>query len=186
MEDSDLVVELDEKFHPKTDEGAELISDILLDIDGIDFEEEGFDGEFFIVSTDQWEFRIQPQVGVVVAIDKTQENPPRYSYQYMSLNGALGWILCKAGFGSNISRYEAFSTSLEAEGEFNGIYSAMEVKPSREGERYYKQILKNAKEAVLSQSGGATEDLLLGTGTPTTGDDVLGALKSDSTEDDDE
>lgn len=173
MSEESLVYEVGD-VNPKSVEGVEVICDLLETMDDDEviasFQDSPL-GPYKKGIVNDYVFQIRPGVGLISAEHKNDRSSPEYSYKYSTIDGAIGWILCRVGYGNNISRFEGFSVSASADGEFRGLYSAMEEEPTKREKKRYRQLIENAKKTVTE--AGKLD--------PTESDDFGGLLGGDLT-----
>ena len=186
-QEDQLVIEIDSNVNPASKRGVKLICNILENMENVDanFQEVGFMDASMRGQVGEYSFEMRPNIGIIVALNRMQMEEPEYSYRYKTIEGAIGWILCKSGYGNNTSWYEAFSTFIEPQGEFNGFHSSMEVQPSPEEKRKYMKIMKgienmiNKTEGELPQSSQGKSESLPGLPSPSKGDEEDSILDFD-------
>jgi hypothetical protein len=157
-----LTYEIEEGVEPRSREGVREICNILEEIDSIEsyFQGWGMMSPYITGEVENYLIKIHNTMGIVIVQEKSGKGM-EYCYRYSTIEGALGWILCKVGMGNNSSRYEAFSKSIDGGGQFPRLISSMEERPSKEEILRYEKLMDNMEKMM---QGGQQQPGMMGGG----------------------
>jgi hypothetical protein len=165
---NDVYFETDRPVDPHSLEGAQTLLQLFTDIleQSPSFDASKVDLTFddtsgcYKGSIFHYDALIQPNEGMIVLNNSQTKVEMEESYTFESIEGALGWLLCKVGYGDNLFRYETYSFFFEPSNGLPGIYTAMEREPNEQEKRYYEKIMTQFRESsgMMTKEGGPRSD----------------------------